>query len=157
MATLTTVKSDQLTDIESVPSEKVDVTQNYGRLRVLYGSYTVDTADEFGTDGLIRMFTIPKGARVIGGEISCPATGATGIFEVGWAADADAVETADPNGFWTSQDPGAAAVDAVRMSSTVPGYFKKFNAACEVQCDWTEASADAGTKTIECVIFIVVD
>lgn len=163
MATLTTVKGANLTNKEAEPSVKIDASQEYGRLRVLYDSYTLDSGDEFGTDGLIRMFKIPKGARLIDAEVSMPASGANGQFEVGWAASEEldssgsAVEAADPNGIFTTQDPGDAAVDRSRMLSTVPGYMKKFDAAVEVQVDFTEATADSGGDTLELVCIIAVD
>lgn len=164
MATLTTVKSTQLTTIEGGSGSKLDAGQNYGLLRVLYGSYTVDSADEFGTSGLVRMFKIPAGARLIDAEVSMEASGATGIFDVGWAAstalDPDtgsALEAADPNGIFEQVDPGAAAVTRQKMVATVPGYMKRFTAEVEVQCDWTEASADSGGDTLELVCIIALD
>lgn len=157
MATLTTVKGANLTLRESVPASALDVTMNYAKLRVLYDYYTVDTADEFGTDGLIRLFTIPKGARLIDFETSVEAAGATGIYDIGWAASADGVETADADGIMASVDPGAAAVSRQKMVSTVPGYMKKFAAAVEVQADFSEVTADSGTDTFEFVAIIAVD
>lgn len=164
MATLTTVKGDQVTLKETVPAPALDVTANYAKLRVLYDSYTVATADEFGTSGLIRLFKIPKGARLIDFEMSCPATGATGIFDIGWAASSDLiagtstpVEAADADGIMSQVDPGAAAINKQKMPSTVPGYMKKFSAEVEVQADCTEATADAGDKTLEFVAIIAVE
>ena len=115
MATLTEVKGANLTLEEQVPAEKINVGQAYGKLRVLYDSYTVDSADEFGTDGLIRLFTIPKGATLVDFEVSMPASGTTGIFDIGWAAGANGDEAADPNGIINQVDPGAAAVDRQRI------------------------------------------
>jgi hypothetical protein len=163
MATLTTVSAVNRTLVESVPSNKLDITSNYGRIRVLYDSYTVATADEFGTSGLIRLFTIPKGARVLDFEVSAEASGATGIYDLGWAASEEldsngvAVEAADPDGFIQQVDPGAAAINRQVMPSTRPGYMKKFAAAVEVQADFTEATADAGDDTYEFVCYIAVD
>lgn len=163
MATLTTVKGANLTERETVPSVKNDVTMSYGKLRVLYDSYTVDTADEFGTDGLVRLFTIPKGARLIHCEVSMQASGATGIFDLGWAASAEldsagtAIEAADADGIIAAVDPGAAAIEKQLMPSTRPGYMKKFSASVEVQADWTEISADSGTDTLEVMAFISVE
>ena len=157
MATLTEVKGANVALKENVPVDKLDVTTNYGRLRVLYDSYTVDAADEFGTDGLIRLFTIPKGARLVDFEVSMPAAGATGIFNIGWAAGADAVEAADDDGIIALVDPGAAAVNRQKMLSTVPGYMKKFSEAVEVQADCTEATAESGGDTFEFMALIVVD
>lgn len=165
MATIATVKSDYFTRVEdTVPQQKFYANQNYGRLRVLYASYTVDAADEFGTDSLIRLLKIPKGARLIDAEVSMPASGTSGIFDVGWAASTEvdpdtgtALEAADADGIFSQVDPGAAAVDRQAMVSTVPGYMKRFNAEVEVQADWTEASSDAGGDTLELVLIISVD
>lgn len=162
MATLTTVKGVNRTLQENVPSEMLDVTQNYGNLRVLYDSYTVDSADEFGTDGLIRLFTIPKGARLIEFEVSMPASGATGVFDIGWAASDELdssgspVEAADADGIMSQVDPGDAAVDRQAMLSTAPGYMKKFNAAVEVQAACAEATAAAAGKTLHFMAIISV-
>lgn len=156
MATLTTVKGAQRTLQENVPSEKLSVSLNYGKLRILHDSYTVDAADEFGTDGLIRLFTIPKGARLIDFETTMPASGANGIFEIGWAAGADGVEAADPNGIATV-DPGDAAVERAKMLSSAPGYMKKFEEAVEVQADCTEATADSGGDTFYFTAIISVE
>lgn len=163
MATLTTVKGANLTLKETVPASKIDVTMNYAKLRVLYDSYTVDAADEFGLSGVIRLFTIPKGARLIDFEVSMPASGATGIFDIGWAAsaeldsDGDPVEAADADGIISQVDPGAAAVDRQKMLSTVDGFMKKFNAAVEVQADCTEVTADSGGDTFEFMAIIAVE
>ena len=163
MATLTTVKAANLTNKEAEPSVKIASNQEYGKLRVLYDSYTVDSADEFGTSGLIRMMTIPKGARLIEAEVSMPASGATGIFNLGWAAadeediSGTTLEAADDNGIIALADPGGAALDRQKMLSTVPGYMKRFDGAVEVQIDWTEASADSGGDTVEVLLIISVE
>lgn len=158
MATLTTVNGVNATLRANVPSEKVAVQQQHGRVRVAYDSYTVDTADEFGTSGLINMMKIPKGARLVDAHVVCPATGATGIFDIGWAASTDAAATvaADADGIFAAIDPGAAAVDS-RMAGTVAGWHKTFAEEVQVQCDCTEATADMGTLTIKLAIFYVLD
>lgn len=157
MATLTTVYGANATKQQNQePVAKVAANEDYGRLRVMYDSYTVDSADEFGTSGLINMMKIPKGAKLVYARTSMPASGATGIYEVGWAAGAGAVEAADPDGIFTSQDPGDAAVDA-EMPSTRPGYMKTFAEEVQVQVDFTEATADSGGDTLELLLFIAVD
>lgn len=156
MATLTTVNGANATLRASVPSEQLAVQENYGRVRVLFDSYTVDTADEFGTSGLINCMKIPKGARLVDAAVVCPATGASGIFDIGWAAGAGSVEAADADGIFAQIDPGAAAVDA-RMAGTVAGWNKTFEEEVQVQIDCTEATADMGTKTIKLMLMIVVD
>lgn len=156
MATLTTVNGVNATLRANVPSEKVIANQQYGRVRHLYDEYTVDAADEFGTSGLIKMMKIPKGARVIDARVVCPATGATGIFDIGWAAGAGGVELADADGFFAGIDPGAAAVDA-KMVGTRPGWQKTFAEEVEVQIDCTEATAAMAGLKIALEIQIVVD
>lgn len=163
MATLTTVKGANLTNKEAEPSVKIASSQEYGKLRVMYDSYTVDSADEFGTSGLVRLMTIPKGARLIEAEVSMPASGATGIFDLGWAAsaeldsDGNALEAADANGIIAAADPGDAALDRQKMLSTVDGYFKLFSGAVEVQADFTELTADSGGDTLEVLIIVSVE
>ena len=157
MATLTTVKGANTTLKENVPADKLDVTQSYGKLRVLYDSYTVDAADEFGTSGVIRLFTIPKGARLISCEASMPASGATGKFNLGWAASADGAEAVSANGIIALADPGEAAVDKQLMLSTVAGYMKKFAGEVEVQASFTEATADSGGDTLEVMAIVAVE
>lgn len=157
MATLTEVKSDQITDLEAVPSVKLDASHSLGNIRVLRGSYTVDAADEFGTSGLIRLFEIPEGARLLDVQVSMPASGATGIFNLGWAAGANGDEAADDDGIIALADPGGAALERQAMLSTVPGYLKKFSEAVEVQADFTEATADSGGDTLEVIAYIAIN
>lgn len=156
MATLTTVYGVNATKRDvTVPAVKIAANEQYGRVRVIYDEYTVDTDDEFGTSGLINMMKIPKGAKLVGAHCSCPATGTTGIFDVGWAADAAGVVTADPNGIFAGLDPGAAAVNTNTLD--IAGFGKTFDAEVQVQVDWSEASDDMGTKTLKLALFIVVD
>lgn len=161
MATLTTVSGVNYAKEVSNPPVALASQQSYGRVRFAYDEYTVDSADEFGTSGLIKLMKIPKGARLVDAHVVCPATGATGIFDVGWAASAElsggvALELADADGIFAGIDPGAAAVDS-RMAGTVAGWNKTFAAEVQVQADCTEATADMGTLTFKLAIFYVVD
>lgn len=156
MATLTTVYGVNATKRDvTVPSVKIPANESYGRVRFVYDEYTVDTADEFGTSGLINCMKIPKGAKLVGAQVVCPATGATGIFDIGWAADAAGVVTADADGIFAGIDPGAAAVNSNLLAAA--GAFKTFDAEVQVQIDCTEVTADMGTLTIKLGLFFVVD
>lgn len=163
MATLTEVKGVNVTLKEQEPAEKIESALEYGRLRVLYDSYAVDAADEFGTSGIIRLFNLPKGCRLVEFEVSMPAAGATGIFDIGWLASTETdengvvLEAADANGIAAAVDPGGGAIERQKMLSTVPGYMKRFAASVEVQADCTEATADAGGDTYEFMAIISVD
>lgn len=156
MATLTSVNGAQRTNEIASPPVKLDVTLNKGKIRRLYDSYSIDAADELGTSGLISMMTIPAGARVVDARFVAPASGATGLVDIGWAASADGVEAADANGFFNQADPGAAAVDA-KMGATLPGWNKKFSSPVLVQIDVTEITADSGGDTWHLEIFYVLE
>lgn len=157
MATLTTVYGDQYTDAyQSEPSVKLDVSLQGGRVRRAYGSYTVDAADEFGTSGLINMFKLPKGARLIECNFVSPDLGTTGIVDIGWDGGTNSGETADPNGIYAAQSVKAAAVDA-RMDRTLAGWNKKFDDEVSIQIDFTEATDAAAGLTIELEALYVVD
>lgn len=158
MSTLTTVYGVNNTKTNiTLPTVKVPASEAGGRVRHLYDEYTPGTGDEFGTSGLIKMMTIPKGARVIDAQVVCPATGATGIFDIGWAASAESgAVTADADGFFVGIDPGAAAVDA-NMAGTVAGWNKTFDEAVVVQVDCTEATASMATLTLKLSILYVLD
>lgn len=156
MATLTTVKSVAVTNNEAEPSVKNSSALLGGVVRHYYDSYTVASADEFGTSGLIRMAPIPAGARVIYARCIIPASGATGKFDVGWAASSGGGEAADPNGFFSALDPGTAAVDA-EMGDDLPGWNKTFSEEVEVQFDCSEATADSGGDTYELEMYYVVN
>lgn len=157
MSTLTTVYANNyIASLITQPPVKLDVQQHYGRVRHLYDKYTQATGDAFGTSGLINMMTLLIGMRLVDAINKCAATGATGQYEIGWAADAAAVEAADPDGIFTTQDPGAAAVGA-HMLQSVPGWQKQFTANVVVQVDWTEAQADNGTGAVELALFVVID
>ncbi len=157
MATLTTVYGANATLTKNtVPKSMAPSKQQYGKLRIMYDSYDIASGDDFGTSGLIKFFNIPNGAFIVDGRVACTRTGTTGVFEVGWAADAAGVETADPDGFFTSQDSGAAAI-ASRMLDTVPGFAKTFAAECEVQVDWTTATNGGTAETLELMIYIATE
>lgn len=157
MATLTTVYGANHTlAYQNSPPSMVPANEWYGRVRHLYDSYTVGASDEFGTSGLIKMMKIPKGARLIDAQVVCPATGATGVFDIGWAAGATAAEAADADGIFVGIDPGAAAVDA-NMAGTVAGWNKTFSEEVQVQIDCTEATAAMAGLTIKLSLLIVVD
>ena len=162
MSTLTEVSGVNYAHDLEAPPAMVPAQQRYGRVRHLYDSYVLATGDNFGTSGLINLMKIPKGARVIGGHCYSPSLGTTGIFDIGWAASAEldssgvALEAADADGLFVSQDAGGQAVDN-DMSGAVAGWQKTFAAEVQVQADFSEASDGSGSRTISVCLLIVVD
>lgn len=155
MATVTSAKSVELTAIEDTePSVRQDASKIGGVKRVAYGSYTVDAADEIGSDGLIEMVKIPKGARITDAHLVIPASGATGQFDVGWAANGDLA--ADTDALFAAADPGDAAVDS-RMAGTADAFMQKLAAEATIGMTCIEATEDSGGDTYELLVEYVLD
>jgi hypothetical protein len=157
MATLTTVNSTEYANAYvTEPNVKNDVSLLSGRVRRAYASYTLAAADILGTAGLINMFKLPKGARIVDAYVESPDSGLTGIFEVGWDGGTNGDETADPNGIFTSQDSGTAAI-TVEMDKSIVGWNRKFADEVTIQIDYTEATESASELVIELEVQYVVD
>jgi len=116
-----------------VPSQKINPGEQSGDSKVMYAEIT-GTA-EFTTNDTIYLGKLPKGARVLGGRIICPATGATGIFNIGYQANG--VDSADLDAYVVGADPGAAAVSAI---ITGAGLGKKLGAESTIVLTPTENS-----------------
>lgn len=156
MATITSAKSTQLTALEETePREVVDASIQHGSVRRAYAEYTVAAGDEIGSDGVIDMMKLPKGARIVDASVVIPASGANGQFNVGWPANGDLA--ADPDALFATLDPGQAAVDADLDKSAAAAYNKKLEAEATIRLTCIEATADAGGDTIELEVFYVVD
>lgn len=152
---MATVYGDEWTQsLITKPSTKIGIGDVNGHVRRIYFSYTV-TATNTAND-VIRLGYIPKGARVYDAGLKFPDMGTTGVLELGFAADVDAVETADPDAFMAGVDINAAA-DFVTMnqqqlaSGALAGHLKKFSATCPVEIFVTTAWT-ASSGTIKCYI-----
>jgi hypothetical protein len=125
-----------------VPSAKIPPGEQSGEIRSLYCEY-VATA-ELATTDTLYLGKLPPGARVIGGQIKCPATGATGIFDVGYQANG--VDVADLDAFVVGADPGAAAVAAQLAGA---GVGKKFTVETTVVLTPSEITAALTGLTVQ--------
>jgi hypothetical protein len=137
------------------PEVKNDVTLQHGRLRYLSGTYTIPSGDVIGTSAIIKLFKLPKGARVIECLATSDDLGTTGDLNIGWAASEETdendvvLEAADEDGFFVALDVNAGAVSRTAMASTVAGYRKKFDAAVDVQVQPSEITTGAGDILLE--------
>lgn len=134
------------------PSEKAGKGEYNGHVKVLYDEYVVPTANELGTSDVLYFGKLPAGARVLGGKVKMQASGATGIFDIGYLANG--VDAADPDGFAASVDPGAAAV-LQELNGAAIG--KKFTVETTVVVDVSEVTADSGDDTLQIWIEYIVD
>ena len=143
------------------PQVKNDVSLQHGRLRYLSGTYTIPAADIAGTSAIMKLFKIPKGARVIEALLSSDDLGTTGDLNVGWAVSEETdendvvLEAADEDGFFVATDVNAAAIARTAMASTVAGYRKKFAATVDLQVQPSEITTGAGDIFVE--IYYVLD
>lgn len=129
-----------------------------GRLRVAYDSYAL-TADLVGGTDTIRMMKLPKGARVIDVILEFDdLDGSGGTLDVGWEASADAVVSADPDGFLANVDVATAAglVTMQDDQPTLDGLFKQFDAEVQVTIS-PDGDTDATSGNIKLCILYVTD
>lgn len=134
---------------------KVRAQDVYGKVRYVAASFDSGT-DTLGTTALLKMFQLPKGAKVIDMALTSPDLGSTGDLDVGWGAstetdeDGTVLEAADPDGFWADLDVNAAALERTRLASSAHGFHKRFNAAVDVEITVPEATTAAGEILLEC-------
>lgn len=157
---MATVYSTEYTLINNVPSEKIDCDKMYGKVRLLYASYTL-TADLASGD-VIKFFRIPKGARVVDMKISLPDLDASGgTVDIGWSKDLKNLgssaggEDADADGFAADVDVATAA-QLKGLTVALPGNFKKFAEEVDFQIT-TDGDTDATSGTIHAALLIVVE
>lgn len=148
MAEILGLNAAKVADAQGAKIDKGEVT---GRVRCLYDEKTF-AAEASISDTVKLGAPLPAGARVVGGKIKCPATGATGIFKIGYQANG--VDVVDDDAFGVSVDPGAAAVYADLAGA---GLGKKFTVATQVEATFTEATASATGVKLQIWLFYVVD
>lgn len=139
------------------PSEKVNPGELTGRVKVAYANHTF-VANVNAIADVIKLFRLPKGARVLQATVVSPSLGTTGILSLGNAASADAVEAADPDSLIVvaQLDAGGQAVLG-KTTSASAAVGKQFAADVDVQLVLTEATDAAAGKTIACWVEYVLD
>lgn len=143
---MATLYSNQYQDaFVDVPSDFIRSGDVSGEVKFMFFDFTVPGTAPTNGDKY-KLGKIPKGARVIEAALSFPDLGTAGTLELGWAADAGAVETADDNGFLASVDVATAA-DTIKMSDNLAnaaGFCKLFSAECDLELlvttTWTATS-----------------
>lgn len=143
--------TNTLNTIPSVNNEPYDLG---GRVRIAYDSYTIPTGDEVGTSAVIKLFKLPKGARVVGGQFTSSSTASAGVCQVGY--EANGVDTADLDAFWAAQDMGAAAID-LQLPGTAAAYMKVFTAETQVNLTFTTATTSGAGDVLQVKLLYVVD
>lgn len=132
------------------PSEKAGKGEFNGHVKTLYDEYTF--LAEAGTSDVVYLGKLPAGARVVGGKVKCPSTGATGIFDLGYLANG--VDAADADGFAAAVDPGAAAVLADLNGAAIG---KKFTVETTIVADFSEVTASATGDVLQVWVEYIID
>jgi len=139
----------------TVPSVKVNVNEQHGRLRVSYDLY--EAAGAVAINDVIKVGKIPAGAKVYDAILKTDDLGSVGVFDLGWGASAAGGEVADPDGFLSGVDVKTAAqVSSLAIDGiATAGGYKTFSEAVDVEILATTAT-DAG-GTIEVIIYYALD
>jgi len=147
MATLYTTQYSNL--FVTKPRVEIDAKDVIGKMRQIYVTFDLTTA--VVANDVIKLAQLPVGSKVISAECVIPATGATGIFSLGWSVSADGLTVADPDGFIVvaDLDSGAGAVyGKMELNDSVPGLHKKFTNPVDIELLCTESVASSATAKI---------
>jgi len=141
----------------TVPSEKLDVTLQHGRVRRAYSVYTLPAATEFDTIGdTVYFMKLPKGARVVNARFIATDDATSGICKIGWEDNGD--DAADDNGLFAvaETDFGNADIDA-KLLGTATGYNKKFAEETTIVMVITEVSNASTGNSFKLEVEYVLD
>jgi hypothetical protein len=137
-----------------VPSVKIDVGEQYGRVRRAYDEYVGPAGDNLGTSAVVQFMKLPAGARIVDARWIGPnITG--GAVNVGWAANG--VDDADADGLFAAAATSMAAAKDLKLAATADGYNKRFGAETQIQAAVTTQTNDLAGEKIALEVFFVVD
>ncbi len=137
-------KNATKTDV-SVPSELINVNEASGRVRRAYDEYTLD--GELALNDTVQFMKIPSGAKIIDARFVSPDLGTTGVFDIGYASDTNALFGAlDATG----------ALDA-KMLGTVAAYELELATEETIILTATTATDAGDALKISLEVFYVLD
>lgn len=143
---MATLKAKNYALINTKPQSQLPVGDVSGKERFMYDE--IDFTAELALNDIIMCCsTIPANARVISAGIVCPATGATGGFVFGIAADDDY--------FVGAVNTGAGAVNT-KMASEA-GFLVKASTSLQPQIRCSTATAAATGKTLKVFVKYILE
>lgn len=145
---MATVKSEQVTKIDSVSRDQLKPNEAHGRKRVAFFKYTTPSAGLADGD-IIELCELPIGARVTGGRLAFEALGAGVVGKIG-VVGADAK-------YMAAATSMAAIGSTVTIASTVALNYGVELTAKERLIMTLSGAAPAGSKIITGQIDYVVD
>lgn len=139
------------------PASKADRGELPGNVRCIKEKYTLLTGVTYGTSDEILGPKLPPGALVLDAFLKIGATGATGIFELGHLASADASIARNDDAFVLGADAGVGA-DLTRGAAANTGILARFAEEVQLLVTASEATPSmAGDVDLELVLFYSID
>lgn len=137
------------------PSERLAPGDYNGRVRHI--AFKFEPSAAFGTSDVVKLCKLPKGAKIIGAELSSD-TGVTNgtDLDLGWAASSDGNEAADADGIFDGVDLSVAAIETLNSYVGRPAYLKDFDAEVDIQLITNVASTGADSEVIEGYLVYVI-
>ena len=111
--------SIQQAKIAATPSEKVKTNELAGRVRVAFAEYEANAEQS-----TIHMFSLPNGARILGGRLAHDALGSSTTLSVGHAAYIDSSGSTvalDVDEFKAAAS--SASASSVAVAQTILGFM----------------------------------
>jgi hypothetical protein len=128
---MATFKGTNATKRLSVPSEKVAVDNQGGRLRSAHDTLVSATTGALAATDIVKMGLIPKGAKVYDCRADITDAFTTGAsVDVGWSASTDGSEAANPTGLFSNIALTATARN--ELSASAAGMYKEFAAEVDI-------------------------
>lgn len=119
------------------PMEQIKPGDISGDVRFAFFDFDITAAPTNGD--VLKLFKLPKGAKLKAFRITGPDLGSAGSLNLGWAASAEVVpgtttpvEAANATGLISALDVNTAAFDG-NMAAAAAGFLKEFNAEVDIQ------------------------
>ena len=140
-----------------VPKVKVDAKDYGGRERVSFDEHTF-VANVVAIGDVLNLGAIPKGARVLDVEVYSGDLGTTGVFDLGYSAGDEGLETADPNAFIIGVAGTAVALQKMSTEAAInPGLGKVFLDKCFLTATFTTATDAALGVNLKAIVKYAID
>ena len=157
---MATLRGDNNQLLNNNPVDKIDVTEQHGRMRIMKDSITL-SAELAAADVIEMGAPLPKGAMVVEAVLQSPqlgTVGGAGELDVGWLAGEEGDEAADADGLFAAVEVGSASAN-VKLSDSLAGagYLKKFDDRVQLAITANEVTDAAIGDTVTLVVYYTLD
>lgn len=117
-----------------------------GKVKIAYDSITFDN-NVVATTDVIYLMKLPAGAKIVDAILKCEDLGTTGVVDVGFSSGSE---------LFASADVKAAAI-ASHLAAGSSAHLSTLTAEKQVTAKFSEATDAALNKTLQLVVFYVVE